>query len=904
MTLQPGSQLGNYEIVALIGAGGMGEVYKARDPKLGRLVAIKVLPAILATDRNLVNRFEAEARAVAALSHPNVLGIFDFVREAGYVYAVMEFLDGDNLREKLKAGPLPVKRTVEIAIEVAQGLGAAHATGIIHRDIKPENLFITREGRVKVLDFGLAKQLFDLGGDSESATIASGFAPKATEAGVVMGTVGYMSPEQVRGETADQRADVFAFGVVLFEMLTGQRPFKGDSPVQTMAAILELEPPELVTTRGPLPPALERIVSHCLEKRPEARFQSMKDVAFALSNLGTVSSTIASKPRPRLARPGSRPRTPLAAAGASLGTLALALVFWAMGWPPFTPKAPPTFTRLTFTPGTVEAALFGPDGRTIYFSERINGGVPELFVLHPGAQEPKPLGVTDSLLLGVSASSELAILRSPIAYYQAEYRGMLAQVGGEGGPIKEIQEHVLSAAWDGTGLATLITDEQDQLSLEFPAGKTLLKADPSARLLRLMRVSRGAEFMALVDSDGTSKSEVVVYDRAGQRRVLFTKPGDANGDTFTGLAWGPGDTLWYSELMGDQTTLWAQPRRGGRRRLLWRAEGTKALMDVSAEGRVLLANHQVRRGVLMQKAEEVAARDVSVASGSQAEGLSADGKSLLILESPILDGGTPQDRAYLSGLDGRPALKVAKGTPWTLSPDGQWLQMQYSGFEPKDLDPAVTAAFLQAGLDPRDVLDLANPVPYLLFVPTGAGHPFALSLPKGMEGVGFAFLHPDGKRVIFNSGEHGQSFWYEIDRHGGAPKVLTKPGYGRQFVGLASLSPDGSRLLVVQGNRFFVQDLAGGEPRLIAAIQKQERPLGWGPDGNSIYIRSEQWILPLTVIRLDLTTGARRKMFEFMPGDPSGILMMRSVFLPPGGQVCVLDYVRQISELYLVDGVH
>jgi hypothetical protein len=325
-------------------------------------------------------------------------------------------------------------------------------------------------------------------------------------------------------------------------------------------------------------------------------------------------------------------------------------------------------------------------------------------------------------------------------------------------------------------------------------------------------------------------------------------------------------------------------------------------MDVSAEGRILLASHQIRRGVLVRKAGETQTKDISIGSSSQLEGLSADGQTVLIMESPILDGGTVHDCAYLYKLDGGPALKVAKGTPWTLSPDGRWLQLQFSGFEPKDLDPAITAALQQVGLDPKTVL--STPTPYLLFVPTGAGHPFAVALPKTLDGgVGYAYLHPDGKRVIFNSGENGKSYWYEVDRHGGVPKVLTPPGYGKQFVGLVPLSPDGTHLLTVSGEGFYVQKLEGGEPRPVNNIRKNERPLSWGQDSASIYVRSEQWMLPVSVTQLNLATGARRELFQFMPGDPSGILMIRSIFPSPDGKVCALDYVRQLSDLYLVDGL-
>jgi hypothetical protein len=708
-----------------------------------------------------------------------------------------------------------------------------------------------------------------------------------------------MSPEQVRGEVADPRTDIFAFGVVLYEMLSGKRPFKGATSVQTMAAILEEDPAELVVSRGPMPPALERLVVHCMEKQREARFQSMKDIAFALENLSTTTSGTLGQ----AGGAGLHHVKLLVAACAVAGTLLVGSMFWALGWPPFAPKKPPTFARLTAAPGTVEAAFFGPDGRTVYFSERINGAPPEIFVIHPGGSGPKPLGISNALLLGVSPASELAILRAPIAYYQAEYRGMLAQAGGEGGAVKEIQERVLNATWDGPGLATLSCDEHDHLNLEFPAGKRLLQADASARVIRFMRLSKGGEHLAVVDSDGSNKSEVAVFERSGQRRVLFTKFGDASGDTFTGMSWGPDGDLWYSELTGDQTVVWALAM-GGRRRLLWRGEGTKALMDVAADGRMLLANHLVRRGVLVHQAGEAQTRDVSVGISSQLEGLSADGQAMLILESPILDGGTSQDRAYLYKRNGGPALKVAKGTPWTLSPDGQWLQLQFSGFEPKDLDPAIKVALQQAGLDPKAALDAVAPVPYLLFVPTGAGHPLAIALPKRLDGgVGGAFLHPDGQHVVFNCGENGQSFWYQVDRNGGVPKALTPPGYGRQFVGLEPLSPDGRQLLLIAGERFFIQALDGGDPQLIKTIRKGERPLGWGSGPASIFLRSEQWMLPVTVTQLDLVSGARRQLFQFMPGDPSGILMIRSIFLSRDGKVCAMDYLRQLSDLYLVEGV-
>jgi Tol biopolymer transport system component/tRNA A-37 threonylcarbamoyl transferase component Bud32 len=895
MSLKPGTMLGTYELIAMIGAGGMGEVYKARDSKLNRLVAIKVLPASLAADAALLARFDREAKAVAALSHPNVLGIFDLATQDGLTYAVMELLEGESLRDKLKGGALPPKRAIEIATELAQGLGAAHERGIVHRDVKPENIFLTREGRVKVLDFGLAKQVSTPRGVTSTVdTAALGQHPQGTEAGMILGTVGYMSPEQVRGEAADHRADVFAFGVVLYEMLSGQRPFHGETSVQTMSAILDEEPRELTSSRGPLPPALERLVNHCLEKQPEARFQSMKDVAYNLQNLSTVSSDSAGKAK------ALRPQrlSPLQISLGAAATLILIGLLWAFHLPPFARPAQPIFTRVTHTPGTIEAAFFGPDGKTVYFSERIKGAQPELFVLHPGSPEPKPLGIKDALLLGVSPTGDLAILREPKGFFGAMYRGMLAQVNGGGGSVKEIQENVVHAAWDGAGFVTDTAPSWQRFKVEF-GGRVLLEGDPGTVSVRFLRLSPDGARLAMVVSDAVSKTEIVSFDRSGQRSVHFTKVGDSLGDTFTGLAWSPDGDLLFSELQGDQTGVWSLSLKGARR-LLWRGQGTQALMDVSKEGRLLLAHQEVRRNVLVQKAREAQAMDVSIASGTQAYGFSADGKALLLLECPVQDGGTVQDLAYLWSPGGAPATRVAKGSPQSLSPDGRWANLQINGFDPASLDPALTAAFREAGLDPRKVLDPVAPGFYLLFVPTGAGRPFVLALPKSIENLGTALLTPDGKRVVFIADEKGETHWYVMDRQGGTPKAISSPEYGVSTIG-SFLSPDGSRLIIYDGVRYAIQSLAGGEAQPIRGLLAGERVFAWGRDGKSVFVR--KGLLSFTVDRLDLEIGARHPVFAFSPSDLSGLVNVRSVHTIPEGNLFAMSCVRKLSDLYLVEGV-
>jgi eukaryotic-like serine/threonine-protein kinase len=288
MALTSGTKLGPYEIQSFVGAGGMGEVYRAHDSRLDRTVAIKVLPASFSADRERLQRFAQEARAAAALNHPSILSIFDIGEENGAPYVVSELLEGETLRDRLRNGPLPMRRVIDYAMQVAKGLAAAHEKGIVHRDLKPENLYLTNDGRAKILDFGLAKLLRpesqDHSGDAPTVQMA-------TEAGVVMGTAGYMSPEQVRGKPADHRSDIFAFGAILYEMISGKRAFHGESAADTMSAILKEETPELSETARNVPPGLERIVRHCLEKHPTQRFQSAGDLAFDLEALTEISAS-------------------------------------------------------------------------------------------------------------------------------------------------------------------------------------------------------------------------------------------------------------------------------------------------------------------------------------------------------------------------------------------------------------------------------------------------------------------------------------------------------------------------------------------------------------------------------------------------------------------------------------
>ncbi|PYX92002.1 MAG: hypothetical protein DMG71_18980, partial [Acidobacteria bacterium] len=441
MALSPGTKLGPYEVVSPAGAGGMGEVYRARDSRLNREVAIKVLPAQFSRDPDRVSRFRQEAQAAAALNHPNILAIHDFGEHDGSVYIVAEMLEGETLRERVRAGALSTRKAGDYAEQTARGLAAAHEKGIVHRDLKPENIFITRDGRVKILDFGLAKLTRPEGvPPTDAATLAS-----QTEPGVVMGTVGYMSPEQVRGQTADHRSDLFSFGAILYEMLSGRRAFHRDSSVETMSAILKEDPPELTETNRSMPPAMERIVRHCLEKNREERFQSAHDVAFALQSLsGSASQPVAISGK-RPTRNGTR-----VAAIVVVSLVAVCGAFLA-GWS--LKKTPsPTFKPLTFRRGTVTAARFAPDGQNVIYSAAWEGSPhPKLFSTQTEGVLSRPLDIGDSDVLSISPRGEMALLQHWRRNWGWQRSGMLARMSLGGGGPKEVLDGVQDADWSNDG---------------------------------------------------------------------------------------------------------------------------------------------------------------------------------------------------------------------------------------------------------------------------------------------------------------------------------------------------------------------------------------------------------------------------------------------------------------------
>src|SRR5580692_8784408 len=510
MPLAPDTQLGPYKIVSLIGSGGMGEVYRANDPRLRRDVALKVLPASFTNDPDRLRRFEQEARAVAALTHPNIVSVFDIGEANGTHYIVSELLEGDSLRERIPAAGLPVRKATELAVQFANGLAAAHDRGIVHRDLKPENVFVTKTGQVKILDFGLAKLRSSdstaPGAADQTATHFSG--ADHTGAGQILGTAGYMSPEQVRGDAVDHRADIFAFGSILYEMLCGQRAFKRNTSAETMTAVLNEDPQDLTartssSSPAAIPPALERIVRHCLEKQPAQRFQSAHDIAFDLESISTISSanafaSAATAKRTRWLIPAVA-AVALLAAGAALGT-------WLHPTPPV---SNPKTLRITFRRCTIWNARFIPDGNLVY-SASWDGTTSSLFSANPGSTESRPLSTTVSDVFAVSPSGELAVGINHRFEEGFEFSSMLARQPLGGGAPRDVVDGVEYADWspDGSSLA-VIRRVAGKILYETPTWVSHARISPNGKLVAFVdhpysRDDGGS--VATVDSSGNKKT--------------------------------------------------------------------------------------------------------------------------------------------------------------------------------------------------------------------------------------------------------------------------------------------------------------------------------------------------------------------------------------------------------------
>ncbi len=851
MALTSGTKLGPYEIVAPAGAGGMGEVYRARDARLNRDVAIKVLPAGCARDPERLRRFQQEAQAAAALNHPNILAVHDFGEHEGSPYMVTEFLEGETLRERLRSGTLPVRKASEYAEQVARGLAAAHERGIVHRDLKPENIFVTRDGRVKILDFGLAKLTRPEGTVlSDGVTLAS-----QTEPGMVMGTVGYMSPEQVKGQNADQRSDIFSFGVILYEMLSGKRAFHGDTSVETMTAILKQDPPELLETNRTVPPALERVVRHCMEKNPEERFQSARDVAFNLANLAEISGSSAA------VRAMKEPRQRFGVLPVVTGLLLMLAIAGIWLWPRNQPVVAPVFHRLTYELGTVNSARFSPDGHTVVYCAAWEGQPSQMYVTRAEFPQPQAIGIQGCRIASISTTNEIAFLISNTGV--AERDGTLARVPLSGGSPREVLGHVRDAMWGPDGSLALVHIVNGRDRLEYPIGKVLYD---TAGWISQPRFSRHGDKIAFFEhtAEPDTRGRVALVDLNGHKQTLTKEWEDLRG-----LAWSAsGDEIWFAAAENGSTDLLRAVTLSGRVRLVLAVPTTLMLQDISADGRVLVMSTDARYRVTGRAAGAKSERDLSWYEYTQLHDISPDGQRVLLEEQGVMGG--PNYAVGVRALDGSAPIRLGEGYGGTFSPDGKW-----------------ALSFLP------------GPPPKIIILPTAAGEPRAVPIPGIERIIGYHLgFFPDGKRIWFSGAESGHhNRTYVQDINGGAPSPVTPDG-----VLADGVSPDGKFLVGPDPDgRLALFPLDGGAARAVPGLDPSLLFVQWGEDGRSLYVRDGG--LTTSVYKVDLSTGEKALVLRLTPADPSGVVRVSTVVLSRDTRAYAYSYGRVLSDLLVVEGL-
>jgi serine/threonine protein kinase len=851
MSLPLGTRFGPYEILTPLGSGGMGEVYRARDTRLRREVAIKIISSSLSTDREHLARFEQEARTAGSLNHPNILAIFDIGAHDGLPYLVSELLEGQTLRDRLNEAALSLRKTIDYALQVARGLAAAHEKGIVHRDLKPENIFITRDGRVKILDFGLAKlthhqHLNDIEAETPTLQVRTG-------EGVIVGTVSYMSPEQVRGDAVDHRSDIFSFGSTLYEMLARKRAFSGDSAVETMNAILKEDPPELGLPGRVSTPSVAPIVRHCLEKSPEERFQSAHDLAFDLEMLSEISGAT------QVA--GSRPRSTWlrwVVPGVLLIVAALSAYF--VGKKTET-KPTPFYHQLTFRRGTVRSARFAPDGRTVIYSAAWNGNPLDIFSTRVESPESRSLGLENADLLGISSSGEMALLvnrKNPASLIKL---GTLARMPLGGGAPREISDNIQQADWspDGSSLA-VVRYFGGRSRLEFPMGNIL---NETAGYLSHPRISPDGKMVAFMDhqTQWDNRGWIAVVDLAGNKKIL-----SGEWTYEDGLAWSPeGNELWFTASKAGETVALYAVTLSGHLRVVSRMPVNLMLHDISRTGSVLLMTYHQSASVSGLPPGEHNERDLSWFDNIGVWDLSRDGRAFIF--QYYGEGSGPNYSTYFRKTDGSPAIRLGDGAAQALSPDA------------------------------KQVLSIVHSPPELVVLPIGAGEPIRLER-HGIEDYGDANWLPDGRGILFTGREPGHAArCYVQDIDSGNQRTVTPEGITGTLI-----SPDGKLIVASDPQRQrFVYPLEGGSLRPIIGLSDEDQVIRWSADGSALFV-FQRTGLPTRVYRLNLATGRKDLWKEVMPSDTAGIVGSPRILLTPDGNWYVYHVARYLSELHIVDG--
>lgn len=849
-----GQLFGHYLVLEKIGSGAMGEVFRARDERLGRDVALKVIRPASSDNPDHLRRFEQEARAAAALNHPNILAIYDVGFEGTVPYIVSELLEGENLRQRLIKGAIPVPQAADYALQIAHGLVAAHERLIVHRDLKPENLFLTVDGRIKILDFGVAKQKAPAAADRSVESMTT-----VTKHGAMIGTVAYMSPEQLRGKAVDPRSDIFSFGAILYELMAGCRAFRGETEVDTMTAVLREEPSGMDLEDSAIPRGYLDIIKHCLEKEPENRFQSAKDLAFALETLSVSSSSRAVRfRRGTTGIPLALPWTLIALLAAAVAVLVVAQFLR-------TPASSPAYHRLTFEPGTVYSARFAPGGKSIVYSAAWNDRPLQLFTTVGDSLLTQPLNFTDANLLAISQNNELAVVLHGTHNGELEtVGGMLARAPLAGGSPKELLADVRWADWDAQGNLAVVNYVDGHSRLEYPIGKVLYQSGGWISNIRFSPQGDSIAFMdhpALWDNRGT----VCVVDRAGHVQALTPEY-----ESEQGVAWHPnGKEIWFTAIeKGNNLNLKAVTLSGKIRTVLDLPMGI-ALHDIAPDGSVLVSLDSKRLAMAFSPLGSKADVELSWHDWNVAKDISRDGEFVLFEDASEAAG--PGYAVALRNVDGTLPVRLGDGSAGGLSPDGKWA-ISFSTGQPQQMT----------------------------LLPIGAGQPRSVDV-SGLEHIhnGWARFLADGRRIIANGNERAHATrCYVLEIAGGKPKAVTPEG-----TVCGPSSPD-DRFVVGVGpdSAAAIYPIGTGSPRPIPGLEAGFLPVQWSSDGSVLY-GYHVGELPSKIYKARIDTGKQSIVQEFRPSVPAGVVTVAPVVASRDGTRFVYSYNQTLSVLYLISGL-
>ncbi|HYK89834.1 MAG TPA: protein kinase [Acidobacteriota bacterium] len=829
-------------VVGLIARGGMGEVYLAEDTLLNRTVAIKILTSPSSADETSRRRLIREAQSAARLDHPNICAIYEVVEKPSRSFIVMQLVEGETLSARIQRGPLALGEVLDIAVQVATALAVAHGKGIVHRDIKPQNIMLTPGGLVKVLDFGLAKLTQSAGADSPTDTL--------TQAGTIVGTVAYMSPEQAEGKAVDARSDIFSFGSVLYEMLTGRRAFNGDSKISMMAAILREEPEPIGRIFESVPQELERTILRCLRKNPGRRFQHIDDVKIALEEVYEETANRAQPSLQSAASMSPKNRWPIATL-----VLSILLVITASAAVRvlFVRPQLPDFRQLTFNREILRTSRFASDGRTIIYSAAWSHLGLKLYRSNVDGTDQRVLDVPAAALLAVSRLGEVAIISSGSS--------TLARFPLSGGAPRELLKNVIGADWspDGTQLA-VVRIVNGKYRLEFPVGKPLYE---TAGWFDSVRISPQGDAIAFMDHPihTDDRGSVALVDLKGGKRALTQ---EWNGEE--GLAWSTdGKEVWFT---ATDTEDWHRDlyavTRSGKQRLVLRSPGSMRLEDIASNGSVLLRRDERRWEALVGQV------------GGEPRLLSWLQLQLLIAKSVSRDGkyavisDMEKYGVYLTKLDGSPSVLLGGGTACGISPDNRWV----------------------ASIQPRDLTKV-------LLLPTGAGETKVVTAPRFHYDD--ATWVSDGRKLVVHASESDRPLRYWIqDVDSGAPRPITPEGWNGSFVTVNHAdyvcASDGAGSV-----RLFPVD--GGKPKEVTGISQTDRVIGGSPRADVLYLTADLRSLPLKIFKLNLSTGQRQSFFEVLPTDATEVISIFPPIFAADDKRYVYTQFRLKSVLYLATGL-